>query len=441
MSEEGVHIDDFYSLMTQAGTYIFVPGRTTWPRDRIDARLPRVPLLEHGRAVLDGKGKPKTEPASCYLDRERPVEAMGWMPGAPLLIRDRLAASSGWVKRKGVSTFNLYLPPPPIVDGDPAKAGPWLEHLRRIYPDDAEHILDWEAHRVQRPGEKINHALVLGGNQGIGKDSHLEPVKRAIGTYNFQDESPTKLLGRFNAYTNAVILRINEGRDMGEYDRFVLYDHTKIYLAAPPDVLPVNEKYIREYYVANVVGVVITTNHKTDGIYLPADDRRHYVAWSDCTKEEFPKEYWNDLWGFYENEGGYAHVGAFLMARDISRFDPKAPPPQTDAFWAICSASQAPEDGELADVLDGLENPDSITLTEISAKATGETSEWLLDRRHRRSMPHRMERCGYVPLRNPDARDGLWKLQKRRQVVYIRASLDAVRREDLLKRLIDGTKH
>ena len=134
-------------------------------------------------------------------------------------------------------------------------------------------------------------------------------------------------------------------------------------------------------------------------------------------------------------------MGAFLMARDISRFDPKAPPPQTDAFWAICSASQAPEDGELADVLDGLENPDSITLTEISAKATGETSEWLLDRRHRRSMPHRMERCGYVPLRNPDARDGLWKLQKRRQVVYIRASLDAVRREDLLKRLIDGTKH
>jgi len=39
--------------------------------------------------------------------------------------------------------------------------------------------------------------------------------------------------------------------------------------------------------VLNVCGVVITTNHKTDGIYLPADDRRHYVAWSDLAKEDF----------------------------------------------------------------------------------------------------------------------------------------------------------
>ena len=38
----------------------------------------------------------------------------------------------------------------------------------------------------------------------------------------------------------------------------------------------------------NCLGLIITTNHKTDGIYLPADDRRHYVAWSLRTKEDFP---------------------------------------------------------------------------------------------------------------------------------------------------------
>ena len=53
-------------------------------------------------------------------------------------------------------------------------------------------------------------------------------------------------------------------------------------------------------------------------------------------------------------------------------------------------------------------------------------------------MPHRMERCDYIPLRNPHARDGLWKLQNKRQVVYIKASLDAVQRKALLKRLADG---
>ena len=52
-------------------------------------------------------------------------------------------------------------------------------------------------------------------------------------------------------------------------------------------MLRVNEKFLREYYIFNVIGFIITTNHRTDGIYLPADDRRHYVAWSERTKDDF----------------------------------------------------------------------------------------------------------------------------------------------------------
>jgi hypothetical protein len=80
----------------------------------------------------------------------------------------------------------------------------------------------------------------------------MEPVKRAIGTHNFEDTSPAKLLGQFQHYTKAVILRINEGRDRGETDRFKFYDHIKTLIVAPPDMLPTNEKFLREYYVANV---------------------------------------------------------------------------------------------------------------------------------------------------------------------------------------------
>src|SRR5262249_16920776 len=149
-------------------------------------------------------------------------------------------------------------------------------------------------------------------------------------------------------------------RDLGEGDRFKLYDHIKTLTTAPPNTLPLNEKYLREYYVANVLAVFITTNHKTDGLYLPSDDRRHYVAWSKADKKDFSTAYWNRLWHFYERESGYAHVAAYLATRDLAAFDPKAPPPQTAAFWDICSASQAPEDGELADVLDALDNPESV---------------------------------------------------------------------------------
>src|SRR5262245_31426251 len=63
--------------------------------------------------------------------------------------------------------------------------------------------------------------------------------------------------------------------------------------------------------------VIITTNHKADGIYLPPDDRRHHVAWSALTKEAFSDDYWRKLWGYYDN-GGDRHVAAYLAARDIS---------------------------------------------------------------------------------------------------------------------------
>src|SRR5262249_61914048 len=86
-------------------------------------------------------------------------------------------------------------------------------------------------------------------------------------------------------------LQVSEARDLGDVNRFQFYDHMKAYTASPPDVLRVDEKHLHEYAVPNCCGVIITTNHKADGIYLPPDDRRHHVGWSNLTKEDFPDGY------------------------------------------------------------------------------------------------------------------------------------------------------
>jgi hypothetical protein len=238
--------------------------------------------------------------------------------------------------KPGCRIFNLYRPPI-IRLGNSKMIKPWLDHLHCIYPDDAEHIIRWLAHRVQRPAEKINHALLLGGSQGIGKDTLLEPVKYAIGPWNFTEVSPTHMFGRFNGFVRSVILRVSEARDLGDVNRYAFYEHMKIYLAAPPEVLRCDEKNLREYSLPNVCGVIITTNHKTDGIYLPADDRRHYVAWSDKRKENFTPDYWTSLYRWYEVEG-YRNVAAYLMQVDLADFNAKAPPRTTVAFHAIVDA-------------------------------------------------------------------------------------------------------
>ena len=345
-----------------------------------------------------------------------------------MIIANRLISDGGWVERDNVSCFNLYLPPN-IEPGDASKAQPWLDHMGRVYPNDADHIIRWLAHRVQRPEEKINHALVLGGSQGIGKDSALEPVKRAVGPWNFHEVSPQQIVGRFNGFLKSVILRINEARDLGDIDRFKFYDHMKAYTAAPPDVLRVDEKNLREYNVVNCCGVIITTNYKTNGIYLPADDRRHYVAWSDLVKEDFTKKYWDDLWGWYDN-GGIRHVAAYLAGLDLSSFDAKAPPPKTQTFWEIVDASRAPEDAELSDVLDKLKRPDTVTIAQIGLEAEMDFCDWLRDRKNFRRIPHRMEACGYVAVRNDGATDGLWKVDGKRQVIYAKAELSVPDRLD-----------
>jgi hypothetical protein len=381
-----------------------------------------VPLFDrNGAPILDDDDDQVLLKANVWLDQNQPVEQMTWAPGEPQVVSDRLISDGGWIQRPGCNVFNLYRPPA-RHRGDPDKAGPWLDHVRLVYPSGAEHIIDWLAHRVQRPQEKINHALVLGGAMGVGKDTILEPVKAAIGHWNFAEVSPQHMLGRFNGFVKSVILRVSEARDLGDEDRFGFYDHMKSYTAAPPDVLRVDEKHRQEYAVFNVCGVIITTNHKTNGIFLPEDDRRHFVAWTELVKDDFTVEYWERLWGWYAS-GGAAHVAAFLGQKDISGFRAKAPPPKTEAFWDIVASNSAPEDAELTDALARLGNPVAVTLTAIAHVAEPSFAEWVRDRKNYRSLPHKMDECGYKPTRNPAAKSGRWKVDGKDVVIYARKEL------------------
>jgi hypothetical protein len=414
LDKQQLTVDDFFAFSPKR-TYIFAPAGDFWPREATDLRCEPVPV----------KAKEKPLPASIWLDLNKTVEQITWAPGEPQVVAHRLVSQGGWIKRPGCHVFNLYLPPQ-RQPGDPRKAAPWLRHLLRIYgKEQARHIVGFMAHRIQKPGDKINHGLVLGGAQGIGKDTLLEPVKHGVGPWNFKDISPPVLLGRFNGFVKAVVLRISEARDLGDINRYSFYEHTKVLMAAPPDVINCDEKNIREHPVFNICGVIMTTNYKEGGIYLPLDDRRHFVAWSDAEKDEFSEAYWEQLWGWYQT-GGIWNVVAYLEAYNLGHkkkgFNPKAPPPKTEAWWAIVTSSMAPEDAELNDVLDAMGRPKVTTLAEIAYAAVtagnGEFADYIKDRKNRRVIPHRLEDCRYVNVRNPRATDGLWKINGRRQAIY-----------------------
>jgi hypothetical protein len=421
-------LNDFVAYLPDH-SYICTPTGTVWNAAGVNAALPRVPVTCGGEPVLDKKtGEPRTVPAAMWLDHNRPVHHLTWAPGFPTLIKNKLLLEAQWVERKGVTTYNFYRAST-LKHGDKTKAGPWLSFVKKLYPNDWEHVVLFFAQCLQQPATKINHGLVLGGKPGIGKDTLIEPIKRGVGAGNFREVSPSQMLGRFNNFVKTVVLRISELRVLGEFNRYQLYEHLKPYLAAPPDALRVDEKNTPEHDVLNCLAVVMTTNHLTDGMYLPPDDRRHYVAWSDLSHTDFVPGYFDKIWRWYDS-GGYGHVAAYLAALDISEFDPKAPPRKTDAFWQIVDSNRAPEEGELADVIDALCNPDALTLEDVCGKANYTFASWLEDRKNRRTIPHRFEKCDYVRVRNDDTEDGLWRIDGVRQTVYARAGLS--RRDQIL---------
>jgi len=93
----------------------------------------------------------------------------------------------------------------------------------------------------------------------------------------------------------------------------------------------------------------------------------------------------------------------------------------------MVSAGEAPESGELRDVLEEMGSPNVVTLEQLIRAAErcgldGLAGE-LRDRNKRRTVPHRLERVGYVPVRSDTANDGLFKIAGRRQAVYALRSL------------------
>ena len=91
-----VGLDDFYAYMPMHN-YIFTPTRDMWPGSSVNSRIP--PVQVGGKKI----------PATAWLDMNKPVEQMTWMPGEPMI--DQGSASSptgGFIKRNGVPAFNLY---------------------------------------------------------------------------------------------------------------------------------------------------------------------------------------------------------------------------------------------------------------------------------------------------------------------------------------------
>ncbi|MBD9522414.1 hypothetical protein IB262_21190 [Ensifer sp. ENS02] len=407
------------------GKFIYITNGELWPASSVDASTPGVPT-----GKVDKDGEPVVIPASSWISRYRPAFQIVWAPGEEKLIYGKLAGEAGWIDESRAIIFNSYRPAPKLTGGIADKATPWTDHVKRLFPKDADHIFKYLAHTVRHVGNKINHALCLFGEQGCGKDTIVVPICTILGVWNTQTIDPPTVLGRFNGFRKCALLLIEEVRNTGEQGRYAFMQACKTIVAAPPDFVRVDEKNMKEVYVANINATVMYSNELLGGLLLTEDDRRHYIAATEVTKEQlFEKNpnYFPDLYNWYE-EGGVAHVAAFLDTVDLSDFNPKAPPPKTPAFWNVIHANASADKSDLEELLEKISGEMAkrgevlkvITIEKLasSTHCPYELREFLRDRAQRWKVPQLLEERGFPRLHNPATKQGLWTIGDKKVAIY-----------------------
>jgi Family of unknown function (DUF5906) len=258
-----------------------------------------------------------------------------YRPGQPALIKDYnkrgilVPAVNQW-RRSNVA------PAKNVTDDDVRL---WLNHVVLIFGPlngpAARHFLDWCAFVLQRPGKKIGHALVIfGETHGTGKDTVFVPFFRAVGEHNVSTITPATLAEPWTYYLLAQLVRVEE---MMNFKRGEVANKLKPMLTTPPETVTINEKNVKQYDIPNIQNWVMFTNHE-NAIPIEDSDRRYWVH--RCLLDA-PREpaYYAALYDWYD-KGGTEKVAGWLLQRDISAFNPMAPPPDTDAKREMREQSQ-----------------------------------------------------------------------------------------------------
>jgi hypothetical protein len=267
------------------------------------------------------------------------------------------------------------------------------------------------AHRVQMPGEKPRFALLIAGEQGIGKDTAIEMCCPAIGASNVANVEPSAFDRDFNEFAASVLVRISEAANMHDMSKWAFNERLKVLIAGTPDYVTINPKYGHKYSVRLHCGVILTTNHLLSGIYVPKDDRRYDViecaskAETGLTDDDACAKYFGELWAWF-NEGGAPHIAAFLRARDLSRFSASNGQRKTEAHRTAVAVNLASDDW-LIDILQAHGEPPSIRSDQITQSAV-DAHDGMSKEKVAKQMHAAMGRAGYHPWRNPAREHGRW---------------------------------
>jgi hypothetical protein len=301
-------------------SYFDMQDRREVSRQTFNALFRHIPC----KSIHTGR---KVEASICF-DENRQVM------GAKALVGVTYAAGEDViVSRDGDLFGNRWRDARPEIDSQKASLdiAMWMDHCRELVPEPAEleHIFDVMAFKVQHPEIKVNHAILHAGDEGSGKDTFWAPFIWAVCGDHLKNRGimdNNSVTSQWGYQLESEILIINELKEPDAATRRQLANQLKPIIAAPPEMLPINRKGLHPYYMANRLFVLAFSNDPVP-ISLASQDRRWFCVWSTAPRMSSEKA--SAIWKWYRS-GGFHAIVRFLRQRNISKFNPSAPPMMTE---------------------------------------------------------------------------------------------------------------
>jgi hypothetical protein len=258
----------------------------------------------------------------------RICDKLTYAPGQPRFCKEKSFTSNSIL-----NCLNVWVPSE--VEDMEGDITPWLELLDKVFDGDKtaiKHVTSFLAFMVQNPGERINHALVIQGEQGIGKDSIFNAVGNILGNQNVSSVLLQHVESQFNDWLFGKQLVIFQ--EMLAPGRRNIYNKLKTILTDPTHTI--NAKHLPLQRVYNRGNYVFLTNYK-HALSIDPGDRRMWVWYSEM--KPLGPNFYISFYKWLGDRNSASHLYNYLIHYDTSGFNPTAAPPMTAGKMSMIKSS------------------------------------------------------------------------------------------------------
>lgn len=212
------------------------------------------------------------------------------------------------------------------VEGD---CSLFIEHVRENIASGDEHIYNyiiaWIADVIQNPDKLVGTALVLRGDQGVGKGVFANVLGSLFGRHYMELSQSNQLVGRFNGhFKDKVLLLVDEAFWGGDKKS----EGTLKNMVTEP-YITIEEKGLNAVTMKNHLHMIFSTNNEWAVPAGPQERRFFVVDVGDKRRQDRP--YFGSIYKQMDN-GGHEALLHYLQHYDLSGID-LGKFPQTEALW------------------------------------------------------------------------------------------------------------